>query len=215
MKKWLTICCYTVSVILSCFVQAQVRTLHSKKEFDHLVHTSKKPLLIQYFAQWCGACKSIAQSFDSLSNEPEFKSVIFAEVDVDKVPEVSKEKEIVGIPTFHYVQNGKQKKKEVGVRDPETFSDDMRSNLRTTFLLAQNERDPGDMDTMLNEQKVLGSMQKSKNQEEKQGTDVAENQEGNELKTEQSVVQKAYAWIKNTSHKTWQTIIAWLGISTE
>ncbi|MDP4146416.1 MAG: thioredoxin [Bacillota bacterium] len=85
----------------------------NKVEFQDNVIKGEGVVLVDYFAQWCGPCKMIAPILDELSQELDGKVKIF-KVDVDQSSELSREYNIMGVPTMLIFKNGKEVDKIVG-----------------------------------------------------------------------------------------------------
>jgi len=82
--------------------------------FDELVKKSDKPVLVDFWAEWCGPCKMIGPVVEELSKEFEGKALI-GKLDVDSNPNVSVEFGIRSIPTLLFFKNGQVVDKQVGV----------------------------------------------------------------------------------------------------
>ncbi|MCX7744621.1 MAG: thioredoxin [Flavobacteriales bacterium] len=82
--------------------------------FDELVKKSDKPVLVDFWAEWCGPCKMIGPVVEELSKEYEGKALI-GKLDVDNNPNVSVEFGIRSIPTLLFFKNGQVVDKQVGV----------------------------------------------------------------------------------------------------
>ncbi len=65
-----------------------------------------KPTITEVYAEWCTACKNVAPKVDSASNK--FNQVKFYRVNIDKVPQVGKTKNIKALPTFIFKKQGAQ-----------------------------------------------------------------------------------------------------------
>ena len=82
-------------------------------EFETQVLKSNVPVLVDFYADWCGPCHAIAPTIEALSNEFEGK-VKFVKVDVDANQEVASRYEIMSIPTIMLFENGKVEDSIVG-----------------------------------------------------------------------------------------------------
>ncbi|KZC10082.1 Thioredoxin-2, partial [Dufourea novaeangliae] len=62
-------------------------------------------VVIDFFATWCGPCKMIAPKIEALAKD--MPDVVFLKVDVDECEEVAVQYEIISMPTFVFIKNGK------------------------------------------------------------------------------------------------------------
>jgi thioredoxin 1 len=81
--------------------------------FDELVLKSDKPVLLDFWAEWCGPCRMIAPFVEQLSDEYQGKAII-GKVDVDSNPGVAGRFGIRNIPTILFFKNGEVVDKQVG-----------------------------------------------------------------------------------------------------
>ncbi len=81
--------------------------------FDEVVMKSDKPVVLDFWATWCGPCRMIAPSIDEMSEEYEGKAVI-GKVDVDNNPGITGQFGVRNIPTVLFVKNGEVVDKQVG-----------------------------------------------------------------------------------------------------
>lgn len=80
--------------------------------FEELL-TSGQPLVVDFWAQWCGPCKAISPIIEELANEYEGK-VNIGKVDVDENDDITARYGIRNIPTILFFKNGELVDKQVG-----------------------------------------------------------------------------------------------------
>ena len=83
--------------------------------FSDDVLTSSKPVLVDFWATWCGPCKMVAPVLEEIATEHADKLTI-AKVDVDANPGISRDYQIMSIPTLILFKDGKPVKQIVGAK---------------------------------------------------------------------------------------------------
>lgn len=81
--------------------------------FNEVVKESKVPVLIDFWADWCGPCKMFAQVFDEVAAELEGKAVV-GKINVDEEPDLARAYRVMSIPTLVVVKDGEVVKRNVG-----------------------------------------------------------------------------------------------------
>ena len=96
--------------------------------FNEIVINSDKPVLVDFWAPWCGPCRMIAPIVDELAVEYEGKAVI-AKCDVDSSSDVPVKYGIRNIPTILFFKDGKVVDQMIGAASKQAFADKIKSFL--------------------------------------------------------------------------------------
>jgi thioredoxin 1 len=86
--------------------------------FDADVINSNKPVLVDFWAEWCGPCRVLGPILDEVAQEVGEKAQVL-KVNVDDNPELAQRYGIRGIPTMIFFKNGQASKTLVGVQPKE------------------------------------------------------------------------------------------------
>jgi thioredoxin len=92
----------------------------SSETFSDQVIKSGKPVLVDFWAEWCGPCKMLTPIIDELEKEYNDR-VTFGKVNIDEEATLAMEYRIMSIPSVLIFKDGELKQKVVGVRDKDEY----------------------------------------------------------------------------------------------
>ena len=102
--------------------------IHFNKEgFDKAV-AQGAPMLVDFWAGWCGPCKMLAPTIDKLAEKYDGK-VVVGKVDVDEEQELARQFGVMSIPTVVFLKNGVEFDRKVGVMPGDVFTGILDDNL--------------------------------------------------------------------------------------
>jgi thioredoxin 1 len=87
----------------------------SDASFSAEVLSSNKPVLVDFWATWCGPCKMVAPVLEEIANE-RAEQLTVAKLDVDANPETARDFQVVSIPTMILFKNGQPVERIVGAK---------------------------------------------------------------------------------------------------
>ncbi len=96
----------------------------TNETFDEEIGASELPLIVDFWAEWCGPCRMVAPVLEQIANENAGK-VRLAKLNVDDAPAVAQRFNIMSIPTLMVFQDGVAKKRIVGAKGKGQLLEDL------------------------------------------------------------------------------------------
>ena len=94
----------------------------SANEFEEKVLKSELPVLVDFFATWCGPCKMMSPIVEEIEKEMEGKVNVY-KIDTDEATDLAMQYNIMSIPTFLIFKNGEVVNTVVGMKDKQELLD--------------------------------------------------------------------------------------------
>lgn len=108
-------------------------------DFDDIVSGSDKPVLVDFYAEWCGPCKAAAPILDDLSDDYA-DDLAIAKVDVDAQPELAKRFDVLSIPTVILFNEGEEVDRKIGFGGRAGYEELINKVLKKTINASTHQR---------------------------------------------------------------------------
>ena len=87
----------------------------SSSDFQSKVLDAQGPVLVDFFATWCGPCKMLAPTIDEIAGEQAGKATVY-KLDIDQSPDIAQKYGVMSVPTLAVFKGGKLVNQAVGVQ---------------------------------------------------------------------------------------------------
>ena len=106
-----------------------IQTLTSST-FDETVQSSTEPVIVDFWAEWCGPCKMIAPILEEIAAEQQGK-VTVAKLNVDDHPDLARRYDVMSIPTLLVFSDGELRKRLIGAKGKGQLLEELNEFLPT------------------------------------------------------------------------------------
>jgi thioredoxin 1 len=93
----------------------------TKENFSQEIKNSEKPVLVDFWASWCGPCRMVSPIVDEIADEND--NIKVCKVNVDEQPELAQEYGVMSIPTLIVIKNGEIVNRSTGARPKKAILD--------------------------------------------------------------------------------------------
>lgn len=100
----------------------------TKENFDQEIANPDMPVMVDFWAQWCGPCRAVAPIMDELANDFEGRAKI-TKVNVDEQGELAAKFRVMSIPTVMIFKGGQMVEKIIGARPKDDFVKLLEKNI--------------------------------------------------------------------------------------
>ncbi len=128
MYRYISLLLISILFFLQPSVYGQVINVTTQDDFGKLLDDNNH-VVVEFYTTSCGACKAVEGPFKELSQDPTLSSVVFVQVDIDKLDDLKNTYGIEYIPHFIFFKKGK-KIKQKQFESLDTFKDDMMNDVQ-------------------------------------------------------------------------------------
>lgn len=92
----------------------------SSEDFQSKVLDSDKPVLVDFFATWCGPCRRVAPTIDAVAQEMDGKAFVY-KVDIDQSQDIAARYRVSSVPTMILFKDGEPAKRTIGAQPKQSI----------------------------------------------------------------------------------------------
>jgi len=135
-KKLLTSSLWLITLIqlplYSISTFDRINEIGSEQELQQLI-INPNPLVVVFFAQWCGVCNQIKTPLEHTVNKGLFSSIRFVCIDSDKFRDLADKYGVKGVPTFLFFKNRALLHRDIGIEHMDKFQENLEVTIKKVF----------------------------------------------------------------------------------
>lgn len=139
MKKPVFFCAILLITASTASIHASLTMIESEDQFNKIINANA-PSVVVFSAEWCGGCKALKEPFQKVVDNPAFKHITFAKVDVDKNDALSKKYNIRYLPTIYFMQAGQKKHEIIGRESERAISEAINKTFAQKAAMVLEEK---------------------------------------------------------------------------
>ncbi len=90
-----------------------IQTVSDSRKWQELLTTHDK-VVVDFWAPWCGPCRTLAPVFEQVAQDPDCAPVTFCKINIDDCPDIAGQYQVLSIPTMIFLHNGREKDRKIG-----------------------------------------------------------------------------------------------------
>ena len=106
-----------------------IKVLETPEQLTEIIESSGVPVIVDFYAEWCGQCKIMDNALNEVDNTYE-DEIVIVKIDTDKFPDIAKDAGVMSLPTLKFFYNKQEKDETHGVIPPSVICNKIKEMLK-------------------------------------------------------------------------------------